>query len=223
MRQPFHTIIVLILAAALVAGAILVLRGGLAVAHLSHHTPSSTPFMRTCHRPAVQQVVSLERISPALRRAVLIAEDPHFFDHPGIAWQSLVHAVIIDLGARRIVLGASSITMQTAKNIFLKPERTWQRKWNELWIAFAMEAMLSKERILELYLNVAEFAPRIYGAELGAQYYFGKPASKLGEQEAAQLASLLPNPKMITHPAYRARFAVAAIRIREQLHAHGLD
>ncbi len=202
---------------AFIAGMLLIGRGVSAVAQLREQNPTTTPFMRSCSRPVVQQWVALDRIAPILRRAVIEAEDPRFFAHHGLDGVLIANSILANIRAGRVVRGASSITMQTAKNIFLGPKRTWMRKWNEVWLALAMETMLSKERILEMYLNVAEFAPRIYGAELGARYHVGTSASGLNIVQAAKLASLLPNPKMITHPKYRARFARAERRIRERL------
>ncbi|GBC84233.1 Biosynthetic peptidoglycan transglycosylase [bacterium HR11] len=138
--------------------------------------------------------VPLSRISPYLIQAVLIAEDDKFFRHEGFDWESMRKALETNLRRRRIVFGGSTITQQLAKNLFLSPERSLVRKLREAAIAYKLEQELSKERILELYLNVVEWGPGVYGAEAAARTYFHKPASELRLSEAIRLASVLPNP-----------------------------
>ena len=212
-----QTSIAIVLVSMLLTGTILVGRGINEVATLKNVVPNHTPFMRVYTKSAVQLVVGFNEISPTLKRAVIIAEDVTFYEHPGIAWQSLLNSIIINLSEGRIVMGASSITMQLAKNIFLGPERTLWRKFKELTIAATMECLLSKDRILDLYLNVAEWGPRVFGAEAAARYYFNKHASELTSKEAAYLASLLPNPKLTTSKIYCQRFARAAANIHERM------
>jgi monofunctional glycosyltransferase len=135
--------------------------------------------------------VSIEEMSPALPKAVLAAEDTRFCLNGAIDWESVSDALEDDDGPRR---GASTITMQLAKNLFLWPGRSYLRKVLEAPIAIWIDLMWSKQRVLEVYLNVAEFGPGIYGAEAAARHHFKKPAAKLTGRESALLAAVLPNP-----------------------------
>lgn len=135
----------------------------------------------------------LDRISPHLRRAVIAAEDAKFCSHWGFDWQAIDNAIErYDEGGR--VLGASTISMQTAKNVFLWPGRTFLRKGLEAYLTLYVEALWPKRRILEVYLNVAEFGPGLYGAEAAARRHFGTSAAELTAREAALLAAVLPDP-----------------------------
>jgi monofunctional biosynthetic peptidoglycan transglycosylase len=142
-----------------------------------------------------QRWVSLEEIAPVLPQAVIAAEDNRFCEHVGFDWQEL-QGQIDALRAGEPARGASTITMQTAKNLFLWPGRNLLRKGLEAWLTPQIELLWPKRRIVEVYLNVAELGPGIYGAEAAAQAHFGKPASALSRQEAALLAAILPNPRM---------------------------
>ncbi|MBC7188538.1 MAG: monofunctional biosynthetic peptidoglycan transglycosylase [Calditrichaeota bacterium] len=137
----------------------------------------------------------LAQISPWLVKAVITSEDDTFFQHEGIRPEMIKEALAKDWKARRWARGASTITQQLAKNAFLSKEKTLTRKLRELVVARRMEKVLSKQRILELYLNVVEWGDGVYGAEAAARYYFGKPASAITLPEAAMLAGMLPNPK----------------------------
>ena len=136
----------------------------------------------------------LEEIAPALAEAVVAAEDNRFCAHWGVDWPALqgeVEAWLAGEPAR----GASTITMQTAKNLFLWPDRSLVRKALEAPLTLQLELLWPKRRIVEVYLNVVEFGPGIYGAEAAAQIYFGKPAAGLSRREAALLAAVLPHPR----------------------------
>lgn len=135
----------------------------------------------------------LDQISPHLRRAVIASEDGKFCSHWGFDWQAIDNAIERYEGGGK-VLGASTISMQTAKNVFLWPGRTFLRKGLEAYLTLYLEALWPKRRILEVYLNVAEFGPGLYGAEAAAQRHFGKSASALSPREAALLAAILPAP-----------------------------
>lgn len=138
--------------------------------------------------------VHLEAISPALRMAVIAAEDQRFASHHGLDTSAISHA-IQEHRAGQGLRGASTITQQTAKNLFLWPGRNLVRKGLEAWLAVCMEVFWTKQRILEVYLNVAEFGEGVYGAHAAAAVYFGKPAAALSDKEAALLAAVLPNPR----------------------------
>ncbi|MDJ0893679.1 MAG: monofunctional biosynthetic peptidoglycan transglycosylase [Alphaproteobacteria bacterium] len=142
----------------------------------------------------------LAAISPNMQRAVIAAEDMKFCQHFGFDWVA-IQAVWRDYrnGARGTQLrGASTITMQTAKNVFLWPSRSLLRKGAEAWFTLLIEAIWSKARILEVYLNVIEWGDGIYGVEAAAQRYFGRPAAKLSAAQAARLAAILPNPRIFS-------------------------
>jgi monofunctional biosynthetic peptidoglycan transglycosylase len=136
----------------------------------------------------------LGQIAPALAEAVVAAEDNRFCDHWGFDWPALKGEIEAWL-AGEPVRGASTITMQTAKNLFLWPGRSLLRKALEAPLTPQLELLWPKRRIVEVYLNVVEFGPGIYGAEAAAQSYFGKPAAGLSRREAALLAAVLPHPR----------------------------
>lgn len=137
--------------------------------------------------------VPYDRISPHLKRAVVVGEDIEFFSHEGFSISEL-KAVLDDFVSEGRLRGASTITQQLAKNLWLTPSRNPFRKAKEALLTRQLEEHLSKRRILELYLNVVEFGPGVYGAEAAARHYFGKSAEALTEREAAQLAAALPRP-----------------------------
>jgi len=161
-----------------------------------------------------QQWVPYSQIADTLKRAVIASEDSEFVYHQGVEWEAIErarqrNAKAEELAAKRAaqrrargkeprpaqLRGGSTITQQLAKNLLLSGERTMLRKGQELVLATALELFLSKERILELYLNNVEWGEGIFGAEAAAQHYFKKPASRLGANEAARLAVMLPSPK----------------------------
>ena len=141
-----------------------------------------------------QQWVPYERISGNLKRAVVAAEDARFLDHEGFDWEMIQKAMSRNEEHGRIVAGASTISQQLAKNLFLSAERSWLRKGEEALITWMLEDALTKRRILELYLNYAEWGEGIFGAEAAARYHFGVPASALNPEQAAWLAVILPTP-----------------------------
>lgn len=144
--------------------------------------------------PVNKDWVSIDDISPHLQKAVIASEDPKFLSHNGFDFEAIAKA--IDANKRRKVkMGASTISQQTAKNVFLYPSRTYIRKALEVYFTVLMEAMWDKRRILEVYLNVVELGPGVYGAEAASLYYWNKPASKLSLGEAQLFAAILPNPR----------------------------
>jgi monofunctional biosynthetic peptidoglycan transglycosylase len=137
----------------------------------------------------------IKRISPLLQKAVIISEDDVFYQHDGINYKMMKEAFRLNVEKGRYVRGASTITMQLARNAFLHKRKTLLRKAREMILARRLEKNLSKTRILELYLNIVEWGDGIYGAEAASRYYFGKSAATLNLAEATLLASMLPNPK----------------------------
>jgi monofunctional biosynthetic peptidoglycan transglycosylase len=144
-----------------------------------------------------QRWVSYGRISPALKRAVLVAEDAGFWKHEGIDVEQIRESLERDLEKGTFLRGGSTITQQLAKNLYLSPTKNPLRKVRELLIARRLEASLSKTRILEIYLNVIEWGDGVYGAEAAARTYFRKPASAVGPGEAALLAACIINPRIM--------------------------
>ncbi len=143
--------------------------------------------------PVDRRWVGLEAISGHLPRAVIAAEDQRFCQHGGVDWGALGEVLGEDGGPSR---GASTITMQTVKNLYLWPGRSYLRKALEIPMALVADLIWSKARVMELYLNVAEWGEGVFGAEAAAQRYFGKPAHDLSAVEAARLAAALPNPRL---------------------------
>ena len=139
-------------------------------------------------------------IPPEMKWAVILAEDASFYKHEGIDVKAIKNAIKYDLEKKSLARGASTITQQVAKNLFLSREKTLTRKVKELYLAKRMEQELSKGRIIELYLNVIELGPMVYGIGHGAHYYFGKDASRLSPRECAFLAAMLPGPRLAYNP-----------------------
>ncbi len=142
------------------------------------------------------QWVELSSASPSLPLAVIASEDQRFPHHWGVDIDALL-SVIKSSGQNGPERGASTITQQTAKNVFLFPSHSYLRKAYELYIAFLMELIWGKERIMEMYLNVVEFGPGIYGVQAASEHYFGVTADRITRYQAAQLAVVLPNPYKI--------------------------
>ena len=142
-----------------------------------------------------QQWVPYASISDNLKRAVVASEDANFSDHDGVDWDALEKAYERNNTKHRVVGGGSTITQQLAKNLFLSGSRNYLRKGQEMVIAFMLETVMSKERILEIYLNVVEMGRGVFGAEAAARYYYKTTAARLTPAQAAQLAVMLPNPR----------------------------
>ncbi|MCX8079659.1 MAG: monofunctional biosynthetic peptidoglycan transglycosylase [Bacteroidia bacterium] len=138
---------------------------------------------------------NLEDISENLQLAVVCSEDQNFLEHNGFDWEAMKKAFKKNKKGKRII-GGSTITQQTAKNVFLWPGRNYFRKALEAWFTLLIELLWPKERIMEVYLNSIEMGHNIYGAEAAAQYWFGKSCRKLSKDEAAAIASILPNPRV---------------------------
>lgn len=166
--------------------------------------PSSTRFMRD-QLTVLQQRnpkaklqfrwVDYERLSVHLKRAVIASEDANFPDHDGVDWNAIERAYEQNAKRGKVTRGGSTITMQLAKNLFLSGERSYLRKAQELAITFMLEATMSKRRILEIYLNVAEWGVGVFGAEAAARHHFGVSAAQLTPAQAARLAAMLPRPR----------------------------
>ncbi len=167
------------------------------VSRLAMENPRKTAFMKYREANGIHGRpiwVPLDRISPTLRHAVIVAEDANFYHHQGVDWAALWEAQKRNLEERRMYRGGSTITQQLAKNLYLEPSKTILRKLKELAITIRLEQSVSKSRLLEVYLNVVEWGRGVYGAEAAARHYFGKSASQLTIREASWLAAILPSP-----------------------------
>ncbi|MBN9438865.1 monofunctional biosynthetic peptidoglycan transglycosylase [Bosea sp. (in: a-proteobacteria)] len=162
--------------------------------------------------------VPLEQISPHLVRAVIASEDQRFCSHAGVDWGELNAVLQDEDGPSR---GASTLTMQTAKNLFLWPGRSYLRKALELPVALSIDLAWPKQRIIEVYLNIAEWGEGVFGAEAAAQRYFGKPAAKLTPAEAARLAGALPNPILRNPGRPNRALQAAAGRVQRRMQQLG--
>jgi monofunctional glycosyltransferase len=176
------------------------------VAALAKERPETTAFMEQRKKQLRREGksddlewswVSYNRISPNLRRGVLVAEDNEFYDHKGVDTKAMKEAFERNWKRGKVTHGGSTITQQLAKNLYLSPSRNPIRKIREYFLARSLEKHLSKKRILEIYLNVVEMGERVYGAEAAARHYFGKSAASLTAREAALLAGCLPNPRLM--------------------------
>jgi monofunctional biosynthetic peptidoglycan transglycosylase len=139
--------------------------------------------------------VPYERISVHLKRAVIASEDANFTEHEGVDWEAIERAHEANRRKGKVVRGGSTITMQLAKNLFLSGERSYLRKAQEIAITYMIEALMDKRRILELYLNFAEWGEGVFGCEAGARHHFGVPAAQLSAAQGARMAAMLPRPR----------------------------
>ena len=181
---------------------------------LKTSNPATTAFMDLRDREArakgqtprrVQRWVAYARISPNLKRAVLVAEDDAFWQHEGVDFEQLQESLELDWARGRFSRGGSTITQQLAKNLYLSPSKNPLRKLREFVIARRLEAELKKARIFELYLNVIEWGDGVYGIESAARGYFQKSAAELDPAESALLAGAIVNPRVLNpgHPTAR--------------------
>lgn len=154
-----------------------------------------------------QQWVPISRISKNLINAVIVSEDGMFYEHDGVDWYELEESIIKNLEKGKAVRGGSTISQQLSKNLYLSTSKDPVRKLKELIITLRMERTLSKRRILEIYLNVIEWGNGVFGAEAAAKKFFGKSASQLSRDEAAQMASVIPSPRKY-QPNVMSRYIV---------------
>jgi monofunctional biosynthetic peptidoglycan transglycosylase len=168
------------------------------------HNPQATAFMEaSLERLQAKKAdaklkhawVAYDRISPSLKRAIVAAEDAKFADHEGFDWEAIEKALEKNRKKGKVVAGASTISQQLAKNLFLSADRTPWRKGQEALITVMIEHLMDKRRILEIYLNVIEWGDGVFGAEAAARHYYGTSAAALGPEAAARLAAMVPNPR----------------------------
>lgn len=172
--------------------------------------------MQGTGRPIAHDWVPLSRISDWMPLAVVASEDQRFPDHAGVDFEAIQKAVA-EYRAGEDLRGASTITQQTAKNLFLWNGRSFIRKAIEAVLALGLDVLWPKHRVMEVYLNIAEFGPGIYGVEAASQAYFGKPARYLSRYQAALLAAVLPNPKVLSVDSPSAYVLDRVTWIRSQM------
>ncbi len=174
------------------------------VAYWVKFNPSSTAFMRgrmeilreeDAKAKLRHQWVPYQKISVHLKRSVIAAEDSTFLEHRGFDWDGIKVAWERNKREGDIVAGGSTISQQLAKNLFSSGKRTWWRKGQEAVVTVMLEALMSKQRILEIYLNVIEWGDGVFGAEAAARYHFGGTAAGLSPEQAARLAAMVPSPR----------------------------
>lgn len=174
------------------------------VAYWAKFNPSSTAYMRARleilregnpNAKLQHQWVPYQRISLHLKRSLIAAEDAKFLDHHGFDWDGIQQAWARNQREGGIVAGGSTITQQLAKNLFFSGKRTWWRKGQEAVVAVMIEALMSKQRILEIYLNVIEWGDGVFGAQAAARYHYGGTAAGLSAEQAARLAAMTPSPR----------------------------
>jgi monofunctional biosynthetic peptidoglycan transglycosylase len=192
---------------------------------LASTNPKSTAWMKMRTQESIDQGRKprryqvwkpLKSISPNLKNAVLIAEDAAFFQHEGLDYNEIREAIKINAEKLEFARGASTITQQLAKNLYLSPSKNPLRKLKELALTFSLERNLTKRRIFEIYLNVIEWGDGVYGAEAASRTYFGKSCTELSEDEAAALAAVIINPRRYSpvNPGKRIRNRIATIKAR---------
>lgn len=191
------------------------------VHQFKNKNPKKTAFMKyrekqwkeTERKVKIKQIwIPLKSISPDMRKAVVVAEDGKFWQHDGFDFDAMRNAIEKNLEKRKMAVGASTITMQLAKNLFLSPSKTPVRKINEAILTWRIERELTKKRILELYLNCAEWGDGIFGIEAASRTYFHHSASSLNRKESALLAAVLPNPIRF-NPLKNTRFLARRSRL----------
>jgi monofunctional biosynthetic peptidoglycan transglycosylase len=168
------------------------------------HNPQATAFMEAslerlrAKKPDAKLKhtwVAYDRISASLKRAIVAAEDAKFAEHEGFDWEAIEKALEKNRKKGKVVAGASTISQQLAKNLFLSADRTPWRKGQEALITVMIESLMDKRRILEIYLNVIEWGDGVFGAEAAARHYYGTSAAAIGPEAAARLAAIVPNPR----------------------------
>lgn len=168
------------------------------------HAPTMTAFMdreldrlreKDPNAKLKYQWVDYDKISNNLKRAIIVAEDAKFAEHEGFDWEGIQKAIEKNQRKGKVVAGGSTISQQLAKNLFLSGDRSMIRKGEEALITLMMEAILDKERIFEIYLNVVEWGDGVFGAEAAARHYFGVTAKSLSREQGAKLAAMLPRPR----------------------------
>jgi len=173
------------------------------VEELKFKQPEQSAFMKSLGGAEIKHTyVPLDSISPFMQKAVVAGEDAGFYFHPGFDVRAIAEALEVNQKKNKVMFGASTITQQLAKNLFLTNERSWERKFKEFAYTLLMEKYLGKDRILELYINYAQWGPNIFGCEEAAKNFYNKPCSKLSIDQSINLVAMLASPGR-HHPEMR--------------------
>lgn len=164
------------------------------IPRLKNHNPTTTAFIYYRGGKLTGEWTPFSQIPSSLKKAVVISEDGRFYDHYGLDWKEIKNSFLTNLKKKKFARGGSTITMQLAKNLYFSPRKSLWRKGGEIILALRLESCLSKDRILEIYLNIIEWGNGIYGITEASQHYFGKSPQALSVDDAAFLAALIPNP-----------------------------
>ncbi len=191
------------------------------VAAVAGANPSDSAFVRRWEEKSGEEVdlswVEYGRIAESLKRAVVVSEDINFFSHSGFDWGEVRNAIDDAIERREAPRGASTLTQQLAKNLWLSPSRSPLRKAREFLLTRQLEEHLSKRRILEVYLNIVEFGEGVFGCGAASRHFFGKSASSLTRREAARLAAVLPRPRSWRADGQEPSLLVAVERIERRM------
>ena len=226
-RKLLRRLVIVVVAITLSYHALILFR----ITKLRHSNPSTTNLIEQRAESAkengrepkiIRTWVPYHNISPHLVRAVLAGEDLRFSRHAGIDWQGISLAMKKNWQEKRFSRGGSSITQQLAKNLYLSPSKNPVRKLHEMLIAWEMERILGKRRILEIYLNVIEWGDGIYGAEAAARHYFGVSAASLNEEQAIFLSAIIPAPLNGYNPNDRSYYLRHRVNVIRNLTKHPL-
>jgi monofunctional biosynthetic peptidoglycan transglycosylase len=187
------------------------------ISKLKYENPQKTSFMKYREKEWLkegkkykiqQKWIKLSKVSPYLIKAVLISEDDKFWKHEGFDYDAIKKAIEKDIKAKKFKVGGSTISQQVTKNLYLSPSKNPIRKLIEFILTWRLERTLTKKRILEIYLNIAEWGDKgIFGIEMAAQHYYGKHAYDLNPEESARLAAVLPNPR-IYNPLSNSKYVI---------------
>jgi monofunctional biosynthetic peptidoglycan transglycosylase len=187
------------------------------ISKLKYENPQKTSFMKYREKEWLkegkkykiqQKWIKLSKVSPYLIKAVLISEDDKFWKHEGFDYDAIKKAIEKDIKAKKFKVGGSTISQQVTKNLYLSPSKNPIRKLIEFILTWRLERTLTKKRILEIYLNIAEWGDKgIFGIEMAAQHYYGKHAYDLNPKESARLAAVLPNPR-IYNPLSNSKYII---------------
>jgi monofunctional glycosyltransferase len=193
---------------------------------LKDHNPTRSSYMLDDSEYNLKKYplkfISLKDMSRSTFTAILVSEDDLFFKHHGFNWSELIKSFKLNIKKKRYVRGASTITQQLARNLFLSKDKSILRKVREWILTYKLESTLEKDRILELYLNLAEFGPSIYGIQSASKYHFNKPPAKISSKQSALLAAVLPNPKRLGQKPYPNSTYKRQKRIVSRMHRYGV-
>ena len=179
----------------------------LKISSLKNNNPQSTVFTKSCEKVDLKWV-SLSDVAPVMKKGIQVAEDPRFYEHSGIDLKLIKSSIKRNIRDMKPSRGGSTITMQVIKNLYLGPRKTIWRKVEEIYLAVIMNQLLSKDRILEIYLNVIQLGKCIFGVQLASEAFFNKNSNELDIHDASYLISIMPNPNLLNSGYFQGQFNV---------------